>query len=582
VPQPFYFGPAARPLFGWLHLPATPQVADIGLLLCSPTGYEAISSHRTLRRLAEAAAGRGIPALRFDYDGTGDSAGSDDDPGRLAAWLHSIRLAAAELLARSGVARIGIAGIRLGASLALLAAQDLPMVSGAVLIGTVADGRRYLRELRALAATASTDGARTSSGGVESVAGFITTAETRAAIGALRLAQGDLHSAPSRVLLLDRSDLPADAVLGARLQQLGSIVTHGRFDGYADMMRDPHETVVPLRMIEQVLEWLRPAPGLVQPRHAAPSTNVCDFQWIDAGNAGALREHALDPRSSHGMFGIVTEPRAGDAHPVPMLLLLNSGAVHHIGPNRLYVRIARQLALRGMKVLRLDLPGLGDSPAPAGQPENQSYPDYAIAAMAQAVELARTRLGASSIHCAGICSGAYHSLKAAVAGHQIQGIVVINPLTFYWKPGMSLAASAHQDIGRIMRMRGASLSATRLRRVLASPAGVMEMVRMLARHLLRRARSTAREAARTLGVRLRDDLAMDLRTVAAHGTRMHFVFSSTEPGHTLLREQAGREVRRLVDGGAATIDFIDAADHTFTPPAAQQALVSLMARILAR
>jgi alpha-beta hydrolase superfamily lysophospholipase len=582
VREPFYFGPAERPLFGWLHLPATPR-ADIGLLICGPTGYEAICCHRTLRHLAEAAESRGMPALRFDYDGTGDSAGSDEDPGRLAAWLHSIRVAAAELAARSGVARIGIAGIRLGASLALLAAQDLPLVSDAVLVAPVADGRRYLRELRALAATAAVDAAAMPGSGAESAAGFITTSATRIAIGGLRLAQGDLHVAPPRVLLMDRSDLPADAVLEARLQQLGSTVTHGRFDGYADMMRDPHENVVPVRMIEQTLDWLQPA-------HAATSSrpdpllllDQCEFECSDAGSNGGLRERTVRMGVDQRMFGIVTEPRDASAQAAPVLLLLNSGAVHHIGPNRLYVRIARELALRGMRVLRLDLPGLGDSPAPAGQAENQSYPDYAVAAMAQVVEFARAGLGASTLHCAGICSGAYHSLKSALAGHRLQGIVVINPLTFYWKPGMSLAASAYLDIGRIMRMRQAPLSATRLRRLMASPATLVDMARTLGRHVLRRSRSAAREVARKLGMRLHDDLARDLRTVAAHGTRMHFVFASTDPGHALLRYQAGREVVRLVETGAATMDFIEEADHTFTPPAAQQALVALVADLMQR
>jgi hypothetical protein len=202
--------------------------------------------------------------------------------------------------------------------------------------------------------------------------------------------------------------------------------------------------------------------------------------------------------------------------------------------------------------------------------------------MAQVVEFARADLRASTLHCAGICSGAYHSLKSALAGHDLQGIVVINPLTFYWKPGMSLAASAYQDIGRIMRMRHAPLSATQLRRVLASPPMLVDMARTLGRHVLRRSRGTAREVARMFGVRLKDDLARDLRTVAGHGTRMHFVFASTDPGHALLRDQAGREIVRLVETGAATTDFIDAADHTFTPPAAQQALVTLVAELMHR
>ena len=65
--------------------------------------------------------GAGYPALRFDYHGTGDASGSDDDPGRLAAWLDSVRCAIHELQALSGQVRVVLYGVRFGASLAAVA-----------------------------------------------------------------------------------------------------------------------------------------------------------------------------------------------------------------------------------------------------------------------------------------------------------------------------------------------------------------------------------------------------------------------------------------------------------------------------
>ena len=61
-------------------------------------GEEGRAAHRTFRRLAEELAEAGIVALRFDYDGTGDSAGLQDDPDRVAAWLASIEAARQYLL----------------------------------------------------------------------------------------------------------------------------------------------------------------------------------------------------------------------------------------------------------------------------------------------------------------------------------------------------------------------------------------------------------------------------------------------------------------------------------------------------
>ncbi|MCU1487507.1 MAG: hypothetical protein JWN67_4253, partial [Actinomycetia bacterium] len=97
---PTWFGPVDRPLFGWLHAPDG-GTARAGVVLCPPTGYEAVCSHRTLRVVAERLAELGIAALRFDYDGTGDSAGRHDDPGRVDAWVGSVE-AATTLLRAAG------------------------------------------------------------------------------------------------------------------------------------------------------------------------------------------------------------------------------------------------------------------------------------------------------------------------------------------------------------------------------------------------------------------------------------------------------------------------------------------------
>src|SRR5205085_3820664 len=47
---------------------------------------------------------------------------TEAEPGRVAAWLDDIDLAIDELRARSGVREVGIAGLRLGGTLALAAA----------------------------------------------------------------------------------------------------------------------------------------------------------------------------------------------------------------------------------------------------------------------------------------------------------------------------------------------------------------------------------------------------------------------------------------------------------------------------
>ncbi len=39
---------------------------------------------------------------------------------------------------------------------------------------------------------------------------------------------------------------------------------------------------------------------------------------------------------------------------------------------------------------------------------------------------------------AGLCSGAYHALRAAMAGLRVNRILMVNPQNYFWKKGMTL------------------------------------------------------------------------------------------------------------------------------------------------
>ena len=67
----------------WLTAPGG-GASSVGVVIVPPIGYEYWSSHRTLRTLAERLAEQGCSRLRFDFDGTGDSAGDQWDPARCA------------------------------------------------------------------------------------------------------------------------------------------------------------------------------------------------------------------------------------------------------------------------------------------------------------------------------------------------------------------------------------------------------------------------------------------------------------------------------------------------------------------
>src|ERR1700722_14621554 len=115
-----YFDSGPHRLFGWHHGPAAGKSANIGLVVCKPFGYEAICAHRSVRAFAEAAAALGVPTLRFDYAGTGDSSEIDAEADQVATWTQDVIAAVAELQRCTGVQRVYVLGFRLGALFAVL------------------------------------------------------------------------------------------------------------------------------------------------------------------------------------------------------------------------------------------------------------------------------------------------------------------------------------------------------------------------------------------------------------------------------------------------------------------------------
>lgn len=139
---PFYFG-ANRELFGVFH--ATPAPAGKALLLCPPLGQDQIRCHRLYRQLAHALVAEGIAVLRFDYYGTGDSAGASVEVDWDRCVADTI-VAANELRVRSGARQITAFGARLGGSIALAAARA-GCLAGLVAWDPVLDGSAYVARL---------------------------------------------------------------------------------------------------------------------------------------------------------------------------------------------------------------------------------------------------------------------------------------------------------------------------------------------------------------------------------------------------------------------------------------------------
>lgn len=128
------------------------------------------------------------------------------------------------------------------------------------------------------------------------------------------------------------------------------------------------------------------------------------------------------------MVGILTQPAAGEARPdAPAVLILNSGIIHHIGANRLYVEIARELAQRGFSSLRFDFSGVGDS-----EPRRDALPfeESAVVEAREAMDFVAEVTGATEFVLMGLCSGADMSYYTALEDDRVVGLAQLDAFVY--------------------------------------------------------------------------------------------------------------------------------------------------------
>jgi alpha-beta hydrolase superfamily lysophospholipase len=412
-----WFGPAERPLLGWVTARQDGGRAD-GVLIAAPIGYEHLTSHRTLRELAEALAGEGHRVLRFDYDGTGDSSGDAWDPDRVQAWRASLRAAAQELR-EQGCTRLTVVGLRLGAMLALVEGTGLE-ADALVVWAPVPSGKRYVKELRLLGQPIPPEHDR-GCGPAFTQAGDVYTAPTLADLAELT---GPATLPAPRVLIVD--DRPAK--LAAALEALGASVSTATADGSEKMLQTSAERAeVPHARIGDVRAWIGPADGQpLPPLSEATPTAVA----ITAPDGSALRETVVR-LGPHQLTGVLTEPLDSDAAAdAPTVVFLNSGSEPHFGPGRAWVAFARQLAAAGQRAVRFDFRGWGESPDD-GKAPGVPYEDHCLEDLRAVIE-ALGEDGHRQVIPFGLCSGAFIALKVAV-DHPVAGVVALNP-QMYWTP----------------------------------------------------------------------------------------------------------------------------------------------------
>lgn len=518
-----FFGSRERTLFGFYHPPHPASRPDGrprgGVVLVNPMGTDQTRSDRTYRHLAERLSAAGFACLRYDLYGTGDSGGEGLEPGLLRAWVDDVGVAVDELRALSGAKAIGLIGLRLGATLAMLHAADRGDIETLVLWSPCVTGVDFLGELARLHKVYSRiepqllHAPPTPPGGDEALGTFLP----RSLVDDLRSVSllATSRRPCRRSLVIDAGGLPCRDALVDNLQNLGAAPEVRVHTGHKFLITVSHRAQLPEEVIQSIVRWVADAHPTGDAGPPAPR----------AGVAAPCNERPVVFGGDHPLFGLLTPANPARARPGrPAIVLSNGGCVNRVGPHRLYVRMARRWADLGFDVLRMDLSGIGDSPAAPGERENLTYPASAMVDLEHAIRA----VGRDRVIVAGLCSGGDYAFKMGARNPPLAGAWMINPRTF-----------CVLDLAEVEAGQGTPPSTSSV-----------------------------------------DAVPQALRSMAERGVDAFLLVSKNDPGVAYVDAHAPAGMQSLRDVPSFRRVDVEGADHTFTPVALQDRVRDLLSEHL--
>lgn len=566
---------------GWFHA-ASQSARAVGIVLCRPLGYEVLCTYGAYSQLATTLAAAGFHVIRFDYHGTGDSAGDDADPDRVGAWRASILAAAAEIKKLAHVEQLVFFGMRMGATLAAAVAEELGGIESLVMWAPCRTGRSFVRELtaaRSVTQPAASAAANGSDPGMDSL-GFYYSGQTLEQLKALDCTSAK-RSPAKNVLILNRDDMPPDKALQSKYVELGANTSQITVEGYELMMREPRETAIPPATLAAILDWLQAA----HPIPAAPLAPVpFGATALPAADCviGEARESPVRFGTGDALFGILAEPSAASsvARFETAVLMLNVGGNYHIGPHRIYVKMARELAAWGYRALRFDLTGIGDSRNAGSFSFGSLYSRNSTPDVQSAIDFLHAK-GCKRFYLLGICSGSYVAFQTARVDPRVTGQVLMNSRLLEWQD-----ESAAGDWQR--SMQNYYKSSDYYWNALTQPGVYRRLlrgevdVRGISKRMLAVVQARLKRGFKDLlhSDELAEGVLAQAQRVAARGTDTLMIMAAEDDGRDYVEFHFGKLGSRMRGEPLFTMVLVDGTDHTFSDRTSQKFVFGTLKRHL--
>ncbi|HTZ73412.1 MAG TPA: alpha/beta fold hydrolase [Candidatus Aquilonibacter sp.] len=286
-----------------------------------------------------------------------------------------------------------------------------------------------------------------------------------------------------------------------------------------------------------------------------------------------MREEPAVFGPAKSLVGILTQPVAGNSRPEEIgVLLLNAGILHRVGPGRLYVKIARELALLGFTSFRFDFSGIGDSKP---RKDNLPFEKSSIDETQSALTFVQGKCATDAFILLGGCSGARVSFATAACDPRVAGCILINfQVTPDHERDAGAASSARRDERYYLKL--AVRNSHSWVRLFTGQADYRKLSAALASALRRRIASQNTSAEPPQWATFRDEL----RRVIARGVKPVFVCSEGDSSLDELRDAGGPEMAEFCSQNKMKLVVVPRSDHTFSSLADQERLITVVRKAI--
>jgi pimeloyl-ACP methyl ester carboxylesterase len=538
------------------------------VVVVDPLGYDALSLRRPMRILADRLAGQGVPVLRYDQPGAGDSADDARAVTGMARLSETLHAACLDLMAETGVQRVVLVGSGLGALLSVRWAAENPIeAAGLALLAPVVSGRSALREWQMRAAMI---GDMTGSppapveGAALSVAGLHVSDALAAEIRGLKLDAAEVRR-DLPVLALARPGVAGEEAFAETFAGRSDCES-GLFEDFDAAVCDPTLSLPPEATFDRVEALVHRVLSRETMRgvRLAPALSV-PVEPILKGDG--WREQLVVFGPEEALVGVWCAPERQVSQPPRPVVFLGAGGNPRAGWARGTTEMARRLASEtGTPSLRFDLADVGDSRRRAGAPAMVHYWSGQTEELAAALDLCDHFVPGGKAVVMGACGGAYLALNGAMADERVSHVIAINLQRFLW--------DNRDDVDRILRLGnvatrdygGKLLDAGRLRRLLCGQVAARAILAEIARRAVRKVEQAS--ASWLFGLspfsRLYRRVHRGLAELAARRVPLDLFFSQGDPGLSQLDLFFGRSRKRLSAYENIEVRIISGADHNLT------------------